>query len=309
MSRYLPVLMVQQASKIHGQDVELRGFEAELEELLSDFGADFSEPRMVVYPEMYLCAASGTPSERNAQLEAAAEPIDGPRDRHLSRIARRLGVWLLPGTVCERGEDGHLYNTAPVYSPDGERVATYRKCFPWRPFEPYRPGEGFTTFEVPGVGRIGLAICYDIWYPEVVRQLAWSGAEVIINQVATTTCDRAQEQILVQANAIFNQVYMVSVNTAAPSGEGQSLVVDPEGRIRARMPGATAGILTDVLNLDEVARVRRMGTAGLNRMWSQFNEHDPVLELPMYEGRIDPRKWRDNARTNPTTRHSPQADE
>jgi len=293
MSRYLPVLVVQEASRPHGIDSELLDFEAELAVHLSDFGADFEQPRMVVYPELYLCSATGTPEQRREQLEAAAEPIDGPRHQHLSRIARNLGVWLLPGTVCERGEDGHLYNTAPVYSPEGERVAAYRKCFPWRPYEPYQPGDRFEVFEVPGIGWVGLAICYDIWFPEMVRQLAWLGAEVIINQVATTTCDRAQEQILVQANAIFNQVYMVSANSATPSGEGQSLIVDPEGRIRAKMPGATSGILTDVLNLDEVERVRTFGTAGLNRMWSQFQEDDPVLELPMYEGRIDPRKWRE----------------
>ncbi|MCD1587252.1 carbon-nitrogen hydrolase family protein [Halomonas sp. IOP_14] len=292
MSRNLPVLVVQEASRPHGIDSELLDFEAELAVHLSDFGADFEQPRMVVYPELHLCGATGTPQQRREQLEAAAEPIDGPRDQHLSRIARNLGVWLLPGTVCEQGEDGHLYNTAPVYSPEGERVAAYRKCFPWRPYEPYQPGDRFEVFEVPGIGRVGLAICYDIWFPEMVRQLAWLGAEVIINQVATTTCDRAQEQILVQANAIFNQVYMVSANSAAPAGEGQSLIVDPEGRIRARMSGATPGILTDVLNLEEVERVRTFGTAGLNRMWSQFRDDDPVLELPMYEGRIDPRKWR-----------------
>lgn len=291
MPRYLPILVIQEPSRQSGTDAELHELEAELAVYLSDFGADFAQPRMVVYPEFYLCDASGKPEQRRVQLEDAAEPIDGPRHRHLARIARNLGIWLLPGTVCERGEDGHLYNTAPVYSPEGERVAAYRKCFPWRPYEPFQPGNRLEVFDIPGVGRIGLAVCYDIWFPEVVRQLAWSGAEVIINQAATSTNDRAQEQILVQANAIFNQVYMVSSNSATPSGEGQSLIVDPEGRIRTKMPGATPGILTDVLNLDEVERVRAFGTAGLNRMWSQFMDDDPVLELPMYEGRIDPRKW------------------
>lgn len=292
MSRYLPILVVQEAARQPGTDAELRGFEAELAERLSDFGAGFEQPRMVVYPEFHLCSATGTPEQRNAQLNAFAESIDGPRHRHLARIARNLGIWLLPGTVCERGEDGYMYNTAPVYSPQGERVAAYRKCFPWRPYEPFRPGNRFEVFDIPEVGRVGLAICYDIWFPEVVRQLAWLGADVVINQVATTTCDRTQEQVLVQANAIFNQVFMVSANSAAPSGEGQSLIVDPEGHVRSRIPGATAGILTDVLNLNEVERVRTFGTAGLNCMWDQWREDDPVLELPMYEGRIDPRRWR-----------------
>lgn len=291
MPRYMPILMIQQPCRAPDTDPELLGFEAELVEHLSDFGAGFTQPTMVIYPEIYLCGVTGTPDQRSAQLEAAAEPIDGPRNRHLARIARNLGIWLLPGTVCERGEDGHLYNTAPVFSPDGERVAAYRKCFPWRPYEPYRPGNRFEVFDIPGVGRFGLAICYDIWFPEVARQLAWQGADVIINQAATSTCDRNQEQVLVRANAIFNQVFILSVNAATPSGEGRSLIVDPEGGVRTHMPGSGSGILTDVLNLDEVDRVRTFGTAGLNRMWSQFRDGDPVLELPMYEGRIDPRKW------------------
>lgn len=291
MSRYLPILLIQEPSRPPETDADLQGLEAELVEHLSDFSAGSDQPPMVVYPEIYLCGVSGTPEQRRAQLEAAAEPMDGPRSRHLARIARKLGIWLLPGTVAERGEDGHLYNTAPVFSPEGERVAAYRKCFPWRPYEPYRPGDRFEVFEIPGVGKVGLAICYDIWFPEVVRQLAWLGAEVIINQAATSTCDRNQEQVLVRANAIFNQVFMVSANAAAPSGEGRSLIADPEGGVRTRIPGSGPGILTDVLNLEEVDRVRRFGTAGLNRMWSQFRDEDPVLELPMYEGRIDPQKW------------------
>lgn len=289
MSRFLPILLVQAPSRT-GADPELREFEAEVARHLSDFGSRFEVRPMVVYPEIHLCGVEGTPVQRAQQLEAAAEPIDGHRNGYLARIARNLGIWLLPGTLCERGGDGHLYNTAPVFSPQGERIAAYRKCFPWRPYEPYRPGDRFEVFEIPGVGRIGLAVCYDIWFPEVIRQLAWMGADVIINQAATSTCDRDQEQILVQANAIFNQVYVVSANAGYPSGVGRSLIVDPEGRIRTRLHDATPGVLTDVLNLDEVARVRTYGTAGLNRLWSQFREGDPVLQLPMYEGRLDPEK-------------------
>ncbi|GAB3676006.1 carbon-nitrogen hydrolase family protein [Salinisphaera aquimarina] len=297
MPRFLPILSVQAPAKKPDSDIGLKAFEQEIAEYLSDFGPHFERdrqdhPRMVVYPEMHLCGVHGTPEQRAEQLEAAAEPIDGPRMQHLARIARNQGVWLLPGTVCERGDDGHLYNTAPVFSPAGELIATYRKCFPWRPFEPYRPGTQFVVFDIPDVGRVGLAICYDIWFPEVCRQLAWLGADVIVNQVATSTCDRAQEQVLIRANAIFNQVFVVSTNASEPAGVGESAIVDPEGHVRARMVGASAGILTDVLNLDEVARVRRFGTAGLNRMWSQYRADDPVLELPMYDGRLDPRKWR-----------------
>ncbi len=286
MSRVLPILVAQQSSLPPADD--LQDFADEVADLMADFG----NTRMVVYPEIHLCGAYGTPQQRAEQCQQAAQPMSGPRVSQLKEIARKLGIWLLPGTLCERGEDGHLYNTAPVFSPDGELVASYRKCFPWRPFEPYKPGKSFTVFDVPGVGRVGLAICYDIWFPEVCRQLAWMGAEVIINQAQTSTCDRAQEQILIRANAITNQVYIVSANAAAPAGTGQSLIVDPEGHVRVQLPSEAPACMTDVLNLDEVERVRTYGTAGLNRMWSQFNETDEPLELPVYSGRIEPQRWK-----------------
>ena len=286
MSRFLPILLVQTTSR--SSDSDLTGFEEEVRELL----ADFTQTRLVVYPEMHLCGVAGTPVERAERLQRLAEPMSGPRVQRLKGIAQRLGVWLLPGTVCERGEDGELYNTAPVFSPEGELVASYRKCFPWRPFEPYKPGDHFVVFDIPEIGRVGLAICYDIWFPEVARQLTWMGADVIVNQSQTSTCDRAQEQILLQANAIFNQVFILSANAAAPAGTGQSLIVDPEGRVRVQAPSESPARLTDVLNLEDVDRVRRYGTAGLNRPWSQFHATDAVLELPIYSGRIDPREWR-----------------
>jgi predicted amidohydrolase len=187
-----------------------------------------------------------------------------------------------------------LYNTAPVFSPDGKLAIAYRKCFPWRPFEPYTPGNSFSVLDIPEIGRIGVAICYDIWFPEVSRQLAWMGAEVIINPAQTSTCDREKEKILVQANAIFNQVFIVSVNAAAPAGTGQSLIVDPEGNVRLQLPSESGSIMTDVLNFEEVDRVRTYGTAGINRMWSQFMENDSVLELPVYNGFIKPNSWGKN---------------
>jgi predicted amidohydrolase len=137
---------------------------------------------------------------------------------------------------------------------------------------------------------VGLSICYDSWFPEVARHLAWMGAEVIISPTLTTTIDRAQELVLARAQSIANQVFFVSVNGAAPGGCGQSLVVDPEGVVRAQA-GEAATVLTDVLDLGQVETVRRYGTSGLNRMWQQLSPEDSVIELPLYDGRIDPMTW------------------
>lgn len=75
----------------------------------------------------------------------------------------------MPGTVAERGADRRIYNTALAITPDGDLAAAYRKIFPWRPFEPFTPGGRFVVFDLPGVGRIGMAVCYDLWFPEVAR--------------------------------------------------------------------------------------------------------------------------------------------
>jgi predicted amidohydrolase len=286
MSRVLPVALVQSAP--HLVTAPVTGFA----ESVADLVATFPRTRLVAHPELHLCGTEGSPAEKTAQLEAAAEPLDGPRGKVLAELAGDLGIWLLPGSVCERGEDGALYNTALAYGPDGRLVASYRKVFPWRPFEPYRPGDRFVVFDVPDVGRLGFSICYDAWFPEVTRHLAWMGAEVVVNPVKTTTADRAQELVLARANAIVNQVYVPSVNAAAPDGAGRSLVVDPEGLVRTAAPSEAETVLTDVLDLDAVTRVRTYGTAGLNRMWSQFTEDDAPLDLPLYQGRLDPGRWR-----------------
>ncbi|MEK8174978.1 nitrilase-related carbon-nitrogen hydrolase [Streptomyces sp. M19] len=72
--------------------------------------------------------------------------------------------------------------------------------------------------------------------PEITRHLAWQGADLVLNLVRTPTVDRAQEVVLARANAIVNQVFMASLNAAAPDGVGRSVVVDPEGA-RAPRPG------------------------------------------------------------------------
>ncbi|HVV23827.1 MAG TPA: carbon-nitrogen hydrolase family protein [Pseudonocardiaceae bacterium] len=269
MSRSLPIALVQ-AEPVAGADVDV--FAADVTAVLGRFPGT----ALVVYPELHLFGGDGDETD-------LAEPLSGPRAAALAELAGDLGVWLVPGTLCERGPEG-VSNTAVVFSPEGALAAVYRKCFPWRPHETFVPGSDFTVVDLPGIGRAGLSICYDSWFPEVARQLAWQGAEFVITPTRTTTSDRAQELVLSRANAIVNQIYVLSVNAAAP-GVGQSLVVDPEGRVRVDA-GRAPEVLTDVIDLDDVTRVREYGTAGLNRMWHQHRDGDPVLELPVYQGRM-----------------------
>lgn len=252
--------------------------------------------RLIVYPELHLFGSEHVaPADRNDLLDASAISLDAPLIAGLGAIARETGVWLVPGSVCERGPAGELFNTALVFSPSGELAASYRKIFRWRPYEPYVPGGEFVVVDIPGTGRLGLSICYDAWFPEVTRHLAWMGAEAVVNIVKTTTPDRAQEVVLAQANSIVNQTFTVSVNCAGPIGMGRSLVVDPEGAVLAASSGTEPAVLVETIDLDAVTRVRETGTAGSNRMWAQFEPADAPLELPLYAGRIDPQRWAPSA--------------
>lgn len=290
MMRVLTTLTVQGAGRDPGNAVqELR---AELPELLEDF----PNTDLVFYPEYHVVRTTGGPDERRRQYEAMAEPLDGPRVTGLRDLARDLGVWLVPGTVIERGPEGQLFNTLPAISPDGEIAAAYRKIFPWRPFEPFDPGRELVVFEIQGVGKVGLCICYDLWFPEIIRNLAWLGAELILCPSATSTRDRAQELILAQANAIQNQVFVLNSNAAEPSGTGESILVDPQGTVVFKSPSESASVLTATVDLDQVTITRKYGTAAINRMWSQTRPGDPVVPLPLYEGELRPDRWNPESR-------------
>jgi predicted amidohydrolase len=285
MQRILPLIAAQARPRLIGEPVS--AFADEVKAALE------AQPhsKLVVFPELHLFGDEDPDLQRAEMLQASAEPLDGPRVKELKQLAKGLNIWLVPGSVCERGPEGQLFNTQLVLSPEGELAGYYRKIFPWRPFEPYDPGDKFTTVDLPGIGRVGLNICYDAWYPEVSRQLAWMGAEVILNVVKTTTPDRKQELILAKANAIVNQVFMVSVNCAGPTGQGRSIIVDPEGNTLAEAMDDLPQLLTAELDLAAVDRVRTHGTENLNRPWSQFREGEPAVELSVYQGRINPATW------------------
>lgn len=111
-------------------------------------------------------------------------------------------------------------------------------------------------------GRFGLCICYDMWFPEVARTLAWMGTEIILQPTMTPTSDRELELVLARTNAIFNQCYFVSLNGVGPYGGGRSLIVDPDGRI-LQQAGDHETFLTEIIDLDHLVRTREYGTLGL----------------------------------------------
>lgn len=283
MSRLLPLIAVQSAPVPWDVAATYARFEVEVRELR----AAFPRTRLLVYPELHLSALGplGRPTPPANSPRRIAQPIPGPLTDRLGDLARDLDVWLVPGSIYERGEDGRIYNTAIAVAPDGTIRARYRKIFPWRPLERTAAGREFVAFDIDGIGRAGLAICYDGWFPEVARHLAWMGAEVILQPTLTETADRDQEIVLARANAIANQVFVVNVNTGARPGPGRSTIVDPEGH-PLHEAGSGEAFLTEVLDLDAVTRVREYGSVGMNRMWDQMAREGADLPLPMYGGSL-----------------------
>jgi len=209
-----------------------------------------------------------------------AESIPGPLTERLQALARKTQQWLIPGSMWELDGD-KLYNTALVISPEGEIVAKYRKMFPWLPYEAgTTPGDQFCVFDIPNVGRFGLCICYDMWFPEVSRQLAWMGAEVIIQPTLTPTSDRELELVMARANGLFNQCYFVSINGIGEWGGGRSTIIDPDGRI-LQEASTNQTFITELLDLDRTARTREYGTLGLGQTLKQLR--DSGHKFPIYE--------------------------
>ena len=249
----------------------------------------FAQAEMVLLPELHLSAVGSPLRERGDWAQEAATTIPGPLTDRLGELAKRTGLWLVPGSVYERHDDV-IHNTALVISPEGELVDTYRKCFPWQPYETTMPGRRLVTFDVPGAGRLGLAICHDGTFPEVPRQLAWLGAEAILQPALTSTADREAETVIARATAMVNQVAVLSLNAASPAGTGRSIFVAPEGEVRWEA-GAGEEILVDTIDFDAVSRIREHGSLGMNRLWEEYDRLAPGLELPMY-GRARPRPGR-----------------
>lgn len=281
MTSLFPIMAVQGAPVAWDVSATYAKFESELLELK----ASFPRTRLFVFPELYLSAlgavSSSAPADYSA--EAVAEPVPGPLTDKLCKLATDLKVWLIPGSFYERGEGEAVYNTTVAISPDGDIAARYRKVFPWRPWERTAAGREFVVFDIADVGRAGLMICYDGWFPEVARHLAWMGAEVIFQPTATGTSDRDQELVLARANAIVNQVYVVNPNMGGRPGPGRSIIVDPEGH-PLQIAGNGEEYLTEVLDLGFPRRVREHGSVGLNRMWAQLEREGHGIDLPLYGG-------------------------
>ncbi|MDG4554483.1 MAG: carbon-nitrogen hydrolase family protein [Candidatus Competibacter sp.] len=213
-------------------------------------------------------------------LPGHAQHLPGPAEATFCQMAAHHKVWLIPGSMFElMGE--HIYNTASVIDPHGHVVGRYRKMFPFRPYENHvEAGKEFLVFDVPEVGRFGVSICYDMWFPETSRTLAAMGAEVILHPSMTDTIDREVELSIARATAVTNQCYFFDINGVGDGGVGSSIIVGPAGYVIHTAGGGEETIPVEI-NLDRVRREREVGIRGLGQPLKSFR--DRPVDFPIYQ--------------------------
>ena len=219
---------------------------------------------LVLLPEMFNC-----PYE-NACFPVYAEPAGGETWQFLSRIAKELGIYLAGGSVPEREGDA-IYNTCYLFSPQGEELARHRKVHlfdidvpggqRFMESDTLTAGDQITVVDTP-LGKLGIAICFDIRFSELFRVMGDKGAQLILIPAAfNMTTGPAHWELLLRQRAVDNQCFTVG---AAPARDeaasyvawGHSLVCDPWGTVLHECGSGEETAVVD-LDLSRVDAVRQ----------------------------------------------------
>lgn len=195
---------------------------------------------LIALPEMFNC-----PYQQDCFPRFAEEITSGETVAFLRETARKTGAYLIGGSLPER-DGGKIYNTSLAFDPQGNLIAKHRKMhlfdiaipgkIEFRESAVLSPGDAPTVFKTE-YGIFGLAICYDLRFPELFRLLVDRGASgVIVPAAFNMTTGPAHWETLFRARAIDNQVFMVGVGPsrnekAGYIAYGHSLVVDPWGDV------------------------------------------------------------------------------
>lgn len=199
-----------------------------------------------------------------------AVPVPGEITRFYSSCARRYGVYVHSGTLTEKREAGYPYNTSLLFAPDGSMAGAYRKLHMFDVDIEDGPGYQESSEASPGdeivlcdteLGRIGLAVCYDLRFPELFRIMAGQGAELMV-LAANFTHNTGKDhwETLVRARAVENSCYVAAVGQCGQKDDfmsyGHSAIVDPWGVVLA-MAGVEEEIIYADIDTERICQVRR----------------------------------------------------
>jgi predicted amidohydrolase len=224
---------------------------------------------VAVLPENFACMGRGEADK----LAVAEAPGAGPIQSFLAETARATGLWLVAGTVpLQVPGEARAAAASLVFDSDGRQVARYDKIHLFdvdvpgkleshRESKAVYPGSQAVTVATPA-GRLGLAVCYDVRFPELFRELLAQGAEwFTLPSAFTVPTGRAHWELLLRTRAVENLAYVVApaqsgFHESGRETHGDSMIVEPWGRVLARLPRGT-GVITAELDLARQRRLRQ----------------------------------------------------
>lgn len=239
----------------------------EAERLVSE--AANSGARLVVLPENFAFMGK-TDREQDTLKENDG---DGPLQAFLGQTAARYGIWLVGGTIPMHADDASKVRAAClVFNDKGDRIARYDKLHlfdvhlvetdeRYVESETIEPGQEVVVIKTP-FGRLGIAVCYDLRFPEMFRKMLDKGVQIVaVPSAFTAITGKAHWEILVRARAIENLVYVVAAaqggyHVSGRETHGHSMIVDPWGTVLAEAPRGP-GFVSSSVDKDYLITVRR----------------------------------------------------
>lgn len=282
MGRYLNIGLMQSGDVTSDFETSLERIEKDVDNLM----AGLNVPELIVGVEM----AIGRFFQGDETM-IGGDTIPGKVTDKLSAIARKYGIYFMPGSMLEveydeEGKIARRYNSIPIFGPDGEIIDVYRKMCPFMPVEfNITPGDRYVTFDIKEKDiKIGVLNCHDWCFPEISRNLALLGAEILIKPAIDPEGLLDVCRNIAPTRALENQAYFISMNWAGDylgsKAYGHSMVCGPEGNIIYEA-GSSPTFLTITLDVDKVKDVRNFGTWNTDeylRQLALFNPPQPYAE-------------------------------
>jgi predicted amidohydrolase len=223
--------------------------------------------QLVVLPENFALMGH----HETDKLEIAENDGSGPIQEFLSRSAERYKLWLVGGTMPIRGNSGKVRAASVVFDDKGRRVGRYDKIHLFDVSVPgteesyqesatIEAGEDALVIDTP-FGRLGLSVCYDIRFPELYRQMAAVGMDIMaVPSAFTARTGAAHWEILVRARSVENLCYTIAANQGGfhINGRetfGHSMIIDPWGAVLASLSQGS-GVVTAEFDRDRLEKVR-----------------------------------------------------
>ena len=213
---------------------------------------------LIAFPELFI---TGYNLRDNYSKVAEEIPSSSKAQEGIINLSKKHNVHIATGIVEKSGKS--LFNSAIMIGPKGY-IGHYRKQFlpNFGPFEEklfFGEGDQTPVFETP-FGKIGVQICYDLFFPETSMGLARNGAELILNLAASPTTSRPLFHRVIPARAIETTCFYAYSNNVGTQGSltfaGESVIVDPRGKTIAEMPSFEEGVIVCELSLEELESFR-----------------------------------------------------